>query len=137
MDGSVAGWATLDEPCGPGWCATQRWAGVESREEFPFDLELVRRLGTLEFHSAVTYLVGEKGSGKSTLLEAVAVGLGFNPEGGTRGFMHSTRASHSPLHEHLRLRKGRTPRDGFFLRAESYFNLATEIEWIDSLEERE
>jgi predicted ATPase len=65
-------------------------------------------------------------------LEAIAVAWGFNPEGGTKNFRFQTRASHSVLHEHLRLVKGaQRPRDGFFLRAESFFNLASEIEHLD------
>ncbi|TMG81424.1 MAG: AAA family ATPase, partial [Betaproteobacteria bacterium] len=64
---------------------------------------------------------------------AIAVAAGFNPEGGTKNFRFGTRISHSPLHEYLRLVKGiRRPKDGFFLRAESFFNVATEIERLDS-----
>jgi predicted ATPase len=81
----------------------------------------------------VTFLVGENGSGKSTLLEAIAVALGLNAEGGSRNFNFTTRASHSDLYKFLRLRRGvRRPRDCYFLRAESYFNLATEIERLDA-----
>jgi predicted ATPase len=105
---------------------------IESFDAYPFSLPVVRHLDTLELHSAVTFLVGENGSGKSTLMEALAVALGFNPEGGTKNFRFGTRASHSVLHEYLRLVKGVTrPRDGFFLRAESLFNLASEIEHLD------
>lgn len=105
---------------------------VLSFDEYPFSLPVVRHLETLELHPAVTFLVGENASGKSTLLEAVAVAWGFNPEGGTRNFRFGTRASHSVLHEYLRLvRSARRPRDGFFLRAESLFNVATEIERLD------
>lgn len=105
---------------------------VGSFEEYPFSLPVVRHLETLELHPAVTFLVGENGSGKSTLMEALAVAWGFNPEGGTKNFRFGTRASHSVLHEYLRLVKSpRRPRDGFFLRAESLFNLATEIENLD------
>jgi len=83
-------------------------------------------------HPRVTYFIGENGSGKSTLLEAIAVSLGFNAEGGTKNFSFGTRRSHSELHEYLRIAKGvRRPRDGFFLRAESFFNVATEIERLD------
>jgi predicted ATPase len=106
---------------------------VNSFDEYPFSLPVVRHLDTLELHPAVTFLVGENGSGKSTLLEALAVAWGFNPEGGTRNFRFGTHASHSVLHEYLRLIKSaRRPRDGFFLRAESLFNLATEIERLDA-----
>src|ERR1700761_6716298 len=101
---------------------------VASFEKYPFSLPLVRGLESLELHPAVTFLVGENGSGKSTLLEAIAVAWGFNAEGGTRNFRFGTRASHSELHRYLRLIKSvRRPHDGFFLRAESLFNLATEI----------
>src|SRR5687768_15439785 len=108
---------------------------VTSFDEYPFSLPAVRNLHTLALHPAVTFIVGENGSGKSTLLEAIAVAWGFNPEGGTKNFQFQTRASHSPLHQSLLLIKGiRRPRDGFFLRAESFFNLATDIERMDAEE---
>jgi len=107
---------------------------VASFSEYPFNLPAVRNLSKLSMHPHVTFLVGENGSGKSTLLEALAVAWGFNPEGGSRNFRFSTRSSHSALHQYLRLERGlRRPRDGFFLRAESYFNVATEIEHLDSV----
>lgn len=106
---------------------------VPSFDQFPFSLPAVCKLDTVVLHPSVTFIVGENGSGKSTLLEAIAVALGFNPEGGTRNFNFATRASHSDLHKFLRLSKGiRRPRDGFFLRAESFFNLATNIEHLDA-----
>ena len=105
---------------------------VPSFDQFPFSLPAVRNLDTLILHPSVTFIVGENGSGKSTLLEAIAIVLGFNPEGGTRNFNFATRASHSDLHKFLRLSKDiRRPKDGFFLRAESFFNVATEIERLD------
>ncbi len=104
---------------------------VPSFAEYPFCLPVVRNLAEIEFHPRVTFFVGENGTGKSTILEAIAVASGFNAEGGTRNFRFSTRASHSPLHDALALRKGiRRPQDGFFLRAESFFNVATEIEHL-------
>jgi hypothetical protein len=107
---------------------------VPSFETYPFNLPAVRTLDTLPFHRAVTFLVGENGSGKSTLLEALAVAAGFNAEGGSRNFNFNTRASHSELHRYLRLaRNHRRPRTGFFLRAESYFNVATEIERLGTI----
>lgn len=106
---------------------------VSSFADYPYCLPVVRNLTKLEFHPHVTFIVGENGTGKSTLLEAIAVASGFNAEGGSRNFNFSTRASHSPLHEVLNLSKGiKRPRDGFFLRAESFFNVATEIERLDS-----
>jgi predicted ATPase len=106
---------------------------VESFDEYPFALPVVRTLHAIDLHPKVTFLVGENGSGKSTLLEAIAVAMEFNPEGGSRNFNFGTRASHSQLHEFLRIAKGyRRHRDGFFLRAESWFNLGTEIERLDA-----
>lgn len=106
---------------------------VESFDHYPFHLPAVRSLDQLEMHPRVTFFIGENGSGKSTLLEAIAVALGFNAEGGSKNFSFSTRRSHSVLHEHLRIARGfRRPRTGFFLRAESFFNVATEIENLDA-----
>lgn len=103
-------------------------------DQFPFTLPVVRSLERLAMHPNVTFLVGENGSGKSTLLEAIAVALGFNAEGGSRNFNFSTRASHSTLHEHLRLVRGvSAPRDAYFLRAESFFNVSSEIERLGVL----
>lgn len=85
----------------------------------------------LAFDRPVTFLVGENGSGKSTLLEAVAVACGFNAEGGTRNFSFSTRATHSVLGEYLTAVRRRYPRDGFFLRAESFYNVASNIDEMD------
>ena len=105
---------------------------IPSFDSYPWSLPAIRHLDTLELHPAVTFIVGENGSGKSTLLEAIAVGAGFNAEGGTKNFKFDTRRSHSPLHERITLVKSaRRMRDGFFLRAESFFNVATEIEHLD------
>jgi predicted ATPase len=105
---------------------------VESFGSYPYNLPAIRHLDRLTFHPAVTFLVGENGSGKSTLLEAIAVAWGFNAEGGSRNFNFATRPSHSDLHADLRLVRGvRRPRDGYFLRAESFYNVATEVERLD------
>jgi len=101
---------------------------VPSWDAYPFRLPAVRHLTKLEFHPKVTFLVGENGSGKSTLMEAVAVGMGLNPEGGSRNFNFATRASHSELVRKLRLARHASPPDAFFLRAESYFNVATQVD---------
>lgn len=111
---------------------TLRRDKVESFDRYPFSLPALRSLEQVDMHPKMTYFIGENGSGKSTLLEAIAVSLGFNAEGGTKNFSFGTRRSHSELHEYLRVAKGvRRPRDGFFLRAESFFNVATEIERLD------
>jgi predicted ATPase len=96
---------------------------------YPFSIPAVRGLAELPLDPHVTLFAGENGSGKSTLVEAIAVAAGFNAEGGSRNVTLSTRASHSVLHRHLRLVRGtRRPRTGYFLRAESFFNVATYIE---------
>lgn len=105
------------------------------RDEYVNQIPAVRFLaqgGVLTFSSAVTVLVGENGTGKSTLLEAIAIALGFNPEGGSRNFTFSTYRAHSSLHEQLVIGRDAHPKDGFFLRAESFFNLATDIERMDA-----
>src|SRR5437773_7034057 len=104
---------------------------VESFDVYPFSIPAIRQLDELKLDSRVTLFAGENGSGKSTLVEAIAVAAGFNPEGGSRSVTVSTRASHSVLHNYLRLvRSVRRPRTGYFLRAESFFNVATYIDEI-------
>ena len=106
---------------------------IPDPERYPYDLPAVQGLGTLQMHPKVTFLVGENGSGKSTLLEAIAVVAGMNPEGGSQNMRFSTRESHSGLHEALRTSWSprRRPSTRFFLRAESFYNVATAIEEID------
>ena len=104
------------------------------RDQLPADsytlaIPALRSLENLDFPCPVTFFTGENGSGKSTLLEAVAVAYGFNPEGGTRNFQFSTRDTHSDFSSALRLRKGvKKPQDGFFLRAESFYNVASKVD---------
>jgi predicted ATPase len=105
---------------------------VQSFDEYPFSIPAVRALDELDLDPKVTFLIGDNGSGKSTLIEAIAVLAGFNAEGGSKNFKFGTRTSESPLHRFMRPVRGtRRPRDGFFLRAESYFNVGTEIERLD------
>src|SRR5437773_2689372 len=105
---------------------------VSSFERYPFAMPAIRALTELALHPQVTFFIGENGSGKSTLVEAIAVAAGFNAEGGTRNFRFATRRSESELPDALRLVRGvRRERDGFFLRAESLYNVATEIERLD------
>ncbi|MDG4793077.1 AAA family ATPase [Micromonospora sp. WMMD1082] len=106
------------------------------RARWPYTIPAVAGLAEhgVEFTTPVTLLAGDNGTGKSTLVEAIAVAAGFNPEGGSTSFRFTTRATKSPLGEHLVLQRtpGRKPRTGFFLRAESYYNVATEIERLDA-----
>jgi predicted ATPase len=93
---------------------------------YPFNIPAVQALKKLELHPDVTFFVGENGAGKSTVLEAIAVALGFGPEGGTKNVQFKTAESVSPLHDSLRLVRGlQKPKDEYFLRAESFFNVAT------------
>jgi predicted ATPase len=100
-------------------------------EGYPFGLPVVKGIREFELHNDVTFLIGENGSGKSTLVEAIAVSAGFNPEGGTRNFNFATAETHSRLFEDLRITRGaHREKDGFFMRAESYYNVSTEIDRI-------
>jgi len=105
---------------------------VPSFAEYPFSLPIIRELRSIAFDAQVTFLIGENGSGKSTLIEAIAVACGFNAEGGSKHFNFETLSSTSPLHAYLRVTRGhKRPSDGYFLRAESFFNVATEIDQRD------
>lgn len=100
--------------------------------EYPFNIPAVRNIDQLVFHPKVTFFVGENGTGKSTLLEAIAVAMGFNAEGGSKNFRFETRATHSELYKHLKIQKSSIlPKDNYFLRAETFYNVATEIDNID------
>ena len=102
---------------------------VQSFSEYPFCLPSIKNLSRLEFHPKVTLIVGENGTGKSTILEAIATAYGFNPEGGTINFNFSSMNTHSELYKYIKLVKGvKKPQNGFFLRAESFYNLATNID---------
>ncbi|TCL61472.1 putative ATPase [Hydrogenispora ethanolica] len=105
---------------------------VPSFEEYPFCLPALQHLRVLPFHPKVTFIIGENGAGKSTLLEAIAVAYGLNAEGGSRNFNFSSKATHSELNQYIRLVKGaKRPRDSFFLRAESFYNVATQIDELN------
>lgn len=114
---------------------TVRLSGEIPERSYLHDLSVIRhlrKLGRLDFHKRVTFLVGENGIGKSTLIEAIAINMGFNPEGGTVNFNFSTSDTHSELHRYLRVGRGTGHRkDGFFLRAESFYNVASNIDEMD------
>ena len=92
-------------------------------------IEALKNIERLEFKNSINFFVGENGSGKSTLLEAIAIAHGFNPEGGTKNYVFSTHDTHSELCDAIRVVKGyRKEKWGYFLRAESFYNVATKEE---------
>jgi len=107
---------------------------VPEFSRYPFNIPAVKGLDEILLHPAVTFFVGENGAGKSTLIEAIAAAYGFNPEGGSINFTFSTNQTHSELHNFIRLQKGlKKPSDGYFLRAESFYNVATNIDEMDAI----
>jgi predicted ATPase len=100
---------------------------------YPFRIRAFSQGIDLPLRSTVTYFVGENGSGKSTLLEALAECCGFNPEGGNRDHHRATFAERSPLAQALRLSWRPKITQGFFMRAESFYNFATYIEQVSDL----
>ena len=98
-------------------------------DEYPFNIPSIKSLTELELHLNVTFIIGENGTGKSTLLEAIAVAYGFNPEGGSKHFNFETATTHSELYNNIKIVKGTNkPKTGYFFRAESYYNLSSELE---------
>lgn len=102
------------------------------QDHYPFNVPAFAAGIDISFQTAVTFLVGENGSGKSTLLEAVAECCGFNPEGGSRDHHRATFAERSPLAQALRLEWFPKVTEGFFLRAESFYNFATYLEGVSN-----
>lgn len=104
------------------------WDSIDE-ESYLWEIEAISGIEELLFHRPVTFFVGENGSGKSTLLEGIAVAYGFNPEGGTKNYNFSTYDSHSELCDAMRLSKSAwRPKAGYFLRAESFYNVASKEE---------
>ena len=109
------------------------WDQIDDRSIYPFCLPIFSDFESLDLDTDVTFLVGENGSGKSTLLEAIAIQYGLNPEWGSKNFSFSTRDSHSPLSQYLKINKGIIkPKDAYFLRSESYYNVASNIDDLDN-----
>ena len=106
---------------------------VQDWTSYPFSIPTINHLNELSLRSRICFLAGENGTGKSTLLEAIAAHYGFGPEGGNRNFSNdSTESNHSidPLRRALRLSFDKRTGAGFFLRAESFFNVASHIDNI-------
>ena len=104
---------------------------LNERKEYPYNVPAVRNLNELEFKNNVTFIIGENGVGKSTLVEAIAISAGFNPEGGSHYMNYKTYNTHSTLYQDFKLiRSAYRNKDGYFLRAESFYNIASEIDRI-------
>lgn len=105
------------------------------RKDYISSLFIVKNLKKLKFEKPITFLVGENGLGKSTLIEAIAIKWGFNAEGGSIHFNFHTKRTESNLSKYIKLIKGPyRPKDGYFLRAESLYNVATNIDDLDLIE---
>ncbi len=101
----------------------------ENLDHYPFNIPALHNGNIhVKFEKPVTFFVGENGSGKSTVLEAIAVECGFNPSGGSRNNVYDFRPTESSLAHFLRLVWNFKMTQGFFLRAESFFNFASYLE---------
>lgn len=102
---------------------------VESFDEYPFNIPIIRELDEVRFEKPVTFIVGENGSGKSTIIEAIAESVGLSAEGGTRNMVYETVDSTSELCNYITLIKsGAKPKWKYFLRAESFYTMANAYE---------
>ena len=102
------------------------WPEIQEIESYPFSVPAISTIDDIEFHPSVTFFIGENGSGKSTLIEAIAIAMGFGAEGGTKNVRTQSTNDISSLWQHLKLEKSFVrPRDNYFLRAESFYNVAT------------
>lgn len=105
---------------------------IDSFEKYPYNLDVIKNLDKIYFHKNVTFLLGENWTWKSTLLEALAIEYGLNPEWGSNNINFKTKETHSELSEKIIISKWTVPKDKFFLRAESFYNVSSEI---DNLQE--
>lgn len=113
-----------------------RMRELPAEDTYLREIPAVRQLfaeGGIRFEKPVTFLVGENGSGKSTLLEAFAAAYGLNPEGGAREHLFATDETHSALYRSMQIIRRNFPQDSYFLRAESFYNVATYLEDSGSL----
>lgn len=105
---------------------------IDDFDVYPFNIEVIKNFKKLNLVSPVTFLVGENGTGKSTFIEALAISCGLNPEGGTQNFMFSTKDTHSSLYKYLKVNHfQRRCQTKFFLRAESFYNVISEIDNLE------
>lgn len=101
---------------------------IDSFDKYPFNIEIVKKFESIDIKSPVTFFIGENGIGKSTFIEAIAVALGLNAEGGTQNFTFSINNTTSKLSDYIKIPIYNKAKMKFFLRAESFYNVATEID---------
>ena len=102
---------------------------VKNKNIYPFNISSIESLDKLKFSKPVTFLIGENGAGKSTFIEALAIRLRLNPEGGSQNIVFKTTDSHSNLSDYLTVySSGNLPKTKYFLRAESFYNVAAEVQ---------
>jgi len=106
---------------------------IPSYKQYPFSIPTIQKLDQLEIQNPVTFFVGENGSGKSTLLEAIAEKCGFNTAGGGRNNYYEVHRSESALGDFIRLSWWPKVTNGFFLRAESFYNFASYLDELSEL----
>ena len=99
---------------------------INSFDEYPFNIEIIKDFNELNFAEPVTFFIGENGTGKSTFLEAIAMGL--NAEGGTQNFNFVTKNTSSSLSNYLKISRHNYPENKFFLRTESFYNFSSEMQ---------
>ncbi|MFY0518669.1 AAA family ATPase [Lysinibacillus sp. UGB7] len=104
---------------------------IDDKHVYPFNIPSLQELKELEFPTNVTFFVGENGSGKSTLLEAIADRCDFNTAGGGRQNMYDVHKAESALGEHIRLSWWPKVSNGFFLRAETFYQFASHIDLLE------
>ena len=104
------------------------------KDNYIYDLSVIKNFKKIEFKQPITIFVGENGLGKSTLIEAIATKCGFNAEGGSKNFNFTTRQTESDLNKYIKIIKGPyMPRDGYFLRTESLYNMASYIDDVGAI----
>ncbi|MCM3782774.1 AAA family ATPase [Neobacillus mesonae] len=101
---------------------------IENGQAYPFNIPSIINMEEIQFNKPVSFFVGENGSGKSTLLEAIAYQCGFHTAGGGRNNIYDVEAAESALGDYIRLSWMPKITNGFFLRAESFYQFASYLD---------
>ena len=114
---------------GPGpYVLGLRWDRHE--QGFPFDVPAMAAVETISLDAPVTLLAGDNGTGKSTVVEALAGSMGFADAGGELERSGALPAVPRSVFEGALepILSASKPRNGYFLRAESFFNIAAFVD---------